>query len=298
MFETLQDLAKQSIYIGTSSWKYEGWKGLVYRRPYTSETTFKNNCLTEYANHFPVVGVDHTYYAVPSEQTMRTYFLSTPDPFRFVLKAPDSVTLQRFPNIPRYKLKSRQINELFLDSSYFLKTFLPSISLLGPKLAGVIFEFSQFKRGSLESGSEFVKRLSFFLASIRLECQFPIGIEIRNRGWLVPQYFEVLEKFNVSPVLNSWTFMPPITEQLHLVNSYTFPSVFVRLLLKPGRSYQQAVNLFYPYTKIHTEEIETRLAVARLINISIKKKSPCYILVNNRFEGCAPLTIKGILDSL
>ena len=42
------ELAGQSnIYLGTSSWKYEGWQGMVYNKHYPSKKAFRQRCLTE-----------------------------------------------------------------------------------------------------------------------------------------------------------------------------------------------------------------------------------------------------------
>jgi hypothetical protein len=48
------DLARQNVYIGTSSWKYPGWRGMLYdpaRYEYRgkfAQTRFNRACLREY----------------------------------------------------------------------------------------------------------------------------------------------------------------------------------------------------------------------------------------------------------
>ena len=72
--ERLRGLAARGIYVGGSSWKYEGWVGSIYsRHRYTtrskfSKAKFEENCLAEYAETFPVVCGDLTFYQFPSEQ--------------------------------------------------------------------------------------------------------------------------------------------------------------------------------------------------------------------------------------
>ena len=57
-------LAQQGVYVGTSSWKYPGWRGMLYNtsryeyRGKFAETRFKRNCLAEYAEVFKTVCVD------------------------------------------------------------------------------------------------------------------------------------------------------------------------------------------------------------------------------------------------
>ena len=72
----LADLAKVGIHIGTSSWKYAGWRGRLYDearyvwRGKFAESRFEKNCLTEYSEVFHAVGVDSTFYAFPKEESL------------------------------------------------------------------------------------------------------------------------------------------------------------------------------------------------------------------------------------
>jgi hypothetical protein len=56
--ERAASLATQGVYIGTSSWKYPGWCGMLYDRTRYeyrgkfAETRFKRDCLREYAEVF------------------------------------------------------------------------------------------------------------------------------------------------------------------------------------------------------------------------------------------------------
>jgi len=61
MSTTIESLLSKHVYVGTSSWKYEGWKDFIYRTPYKSEKAFAETCLAEYATHYHTVGIDHTY---------------------------------------------------------------------------------------------------------------------------------------------------------------------------------------------------------------------------------------------
>ena len=42
---TIATLAQKNVFLGTSSWKYPGWRGLVYQQDYASEKEFKQKCL-------------------------------------------------------------------------------------------------------------------------------------------------------------------------------------------------------------------------------------------------------------
>jgi hypothetical protein len=67
----LRSLAEQGVYFGGSSWKYEGWLGSIYTpgryatRGQFSRKKFEAECLSEYAQTFPVVGGDFGFYQLP-----------------------------------------------------------------------------------------------------------------------------------------------------------------------------------------------------------------------------------------
>ncbi len=67
-------MAKCNILIGTSSWRYEGWLGQIYTperyfsRGRFSKTKFQEECIQEYAETFPVVGGDFSFYGAPTPE--------------------------------------------------------------------------------------------------------------------------------------------------------------------------------------------------------------------------------------
>ncbi|MDB6069344.1 MAG: hypothetical protein JWL81_515, partial [Verrucomicrobiales bacterium] len=122
------------------------------------------------------------------------------------------------------------------------------------------------------------------------------GVEIRNPTFLHPDYFSMLASHEVSHIYNSWAGMPPVDEQVALPGSLTNPAcVGARLLLKPGRKYQEAVDSFQPYHEIKEPLPTLRATIADLIRR--RRRSPgtrSYFYVNNRLEGNAPRTIAEI----
>ena len=76
----LKALAAQGIYFGTSSWKYEGWLGSIYTpERYTtrgkfSRRKFEDECLAEYAETFPAVGGDFSFYQFPAPEYWQRLF--------------------------------------------------------------------------------------------------------------------------------------------------------------------------------------------------------------------------------
>lgn len=91
--------------------------------------------------------------------------------------------------------------------------------------------------------------------------------------------------------------MPPVSEQMALPGSRTNPElVAARFLLKPGRIYEEAVNLFQPYkgdkgNKQGSASGGTGLDRRRR---EYEPRRKTYIYVNNRLEGNALETIRAM----
>src|SRR5664279_6539267 len=84
----LHDLAGQGIYFGTSSWKYPGWLGSIYtpQRYFTrgrfSQKKFEAECLAEYAETFPAVCGDFSFYQFPTAEFWHKLFSTAPATLR------------------------------------------------------------------------------------------------------------------------------------------------------------------------------------------------------------------------
>ena len=298
----LAELAANGVRIGTSSWKYPGWRGLLYDdaryvwRGKFAESRFEKNCLAEYAEVFKTVCVDAAYYAFPSVKYLEGLSAQVSDDFQFGFKATDIVTIKKFPNHARHGRKAGMVNPDFLNADAFVQGFLRPCESIRPKVGIIMFEFSKFHATDFEHGRDFVAALDTFLA--KLPKGWPYGIEMRNKHWLKPEYFECLARHGVTHVYSSWTDMPPVEEQIDLPGSETNPNLTAaRFLLRPGRSYEEAVKGFQPYNQTKEVNAPARKAGAKLIQDGKKKKNKrTFLFVNNRLEGNALATIKAMLD--
>jgi uncharacterized protein YecE (DUF72 family) len=298
----IERLAADGVFIGTSSWKYPGWRGMLYDearyewRGKFAKSRFEKNCLNEYAEVFKTVCVDAAYYAFPSVKYLEGLAAQVSPDFQFAFKVTDDITLKKFPNQPRFGAKAGMQNPYFLSAEVFERGFLKPCEAIREKVGILMFEFSRFYETDFEHGRDFVAALDVFLSN--LPKGWPYGIEMRNKQWLKPEYFECLARHGVTHVYNSWTAMPPIGEQIALAGSETRSDlVAARFLLKPGRSYEQAVKSFQPYDETKEINEEARKAGAALIQSAKKHpKKKTFIFVNNRLEGNALQTIKAMLD--
>jgi len=299
--DRLSTLAAQNVFIGTSSWKYEGWLGQIYsRNRYTtrgrfSQKRFNDECLNEYAETFPIVCGDFSFYQFPSPQYWRKLFASAPPSLQFAFKAPEDVTVKQFPRHPRYGPRAGDDNSSFLQSALFQSGFLDLLAPYRPRVAALILEFGTFPKYCYPDVGAFLDELEPFLAA--LPPGFRYAVEIRNPEFLSPEYFACLRHHRIAHVFNAWTRMPEIGTQLHLRDAYTADFTLARALLRRGRPYEDAVAKFSPYQHVQDPNPETREALRLLIRRARERHEPSYIFVNNRLEGNAPETIEALTDS-
>lgn len=295
-------LAAKGVFIGTSSWKYDGWFGQLYTparyeyRGKVATTRFERDCLGEYAEVFKTVCVDAAYYTFPRPEYLQKLADQVPDDFRFGLKVTDAITIKKFPNLSRFGARAGQPNADFLNADLFATAFLKPCEQIRPKIGVLMFEFSRFWSSDYAKGGDFVADLDNFCN--KLPKGWPYAIEIRNKHWLTPEYFACLAKHGVTHVFNSWDAMPSVNEQMALPGSRTNPKLTAaRFLMKPGRKHEEAVKMFQPYDRIKEPYPDAHAAGAKLIKEGVKSggKQLTFIFINNRLEGNALETMDEML---
>lgn len=298
--ERLRALARQNIFIGGSSWKYEGWLGQIYSRERYlargkfSKRVFEQECLAEYAETFPTVCGDFAFYQFPAPEFWSKLFARVPEGFRFAFKVPEQITCKVFPVHARYGALAGQTNETFLDAHVFEEMFVRPLMPHRGKTALLIFEFGTFSRSSFAGAGEFVERLDPFLAGLPPE--FRYAVEIRNPEFLDRPYFSCLRAHNVAHVYNAWSKMPELRYQMGIPDSATADFQVCRALLRRGRVYEKAVEAFAPYTHIQDPNPEARDSMKVLIGRARENKQFLFLFVNNRLEGNAPETILSLVE--
>lgn len=300
-------LAEHHVFLGTSSWKYPGWVGLLYEEQRYlhhgrfAESRFKRHCLEEYAGVFRTVCVDAGYYQFPSPDYIAGLCGQVPEHFRFVFKVTDEITARTFPNLPRHGKKAGKPNPHFLDAELFRAAFLASLEKHRGKIGLLVFEFSHFHPRDFERGREFVERLDAFLGELPTAWQY--GVEVRNPSLLHPDYLAVLARHRVAHVMNNWTRMPPVAEQWQVPGVLTTDFTAARFLLRPGRTFEEAVELFQPYTATKQPYEEARQAAVGIIEHVVehmggKSPRPSFLFFNNRLEGNALFTLLAVVMAL
>jgi uncharacterized protein YecE (DUF72 family) len=283
------------VRLGTSSWTFPGWSGLVYRKHYPNQKAFTRDSLAEYAQHplFHTVGIDRSHYAPLSEQDLASYAAQLPRGFRCVIKVWDELTTMVFPDHERYGARRGQPNPSFLDAQRFRdQVAAPLLSTFREHTGPLVLEVAPMRK--VPSPRVFEDALARFLKAAPPELHY--AVELRNRELLTPRYLAILKHFAASHVLNYWTLMPTIGEQLRMPEILPGPFVVSRLLLPPYRGYEQRKRELSPFDRILDPQPQMREDVIELAARAGELGHTLFIIVNNKAEGSAPLTVKALAE--
>ena len=285
--------------VGTCSWKYDSWKGLVYDegRNYRA-----GDYLADYARYFTTVEIDQWFWSLfptgaklPDRETARQYAESVPDDFRFTVKAPNSVTLTHYyAKQPKAsQAVAGQPNPFFLDVDLFNR-FLDTLAPMHGKLGPIMFQFEYLNKQKMQSQQAFMDRLGTFLDKVPKG--FTYAIETRNPNYLQEDFLAFLRSRNVALVLLEGYYMPHIWEVAGRLDVRTAPTSIIRLHGPDRAAIEEQTGGVWD--KIVAPRDEGLDAVAKMIRNSLEADLDTYVNVNNHYEGCAPLTIQRLLKTL
>lgn len=271
----------KSIKYGTCSWKYDSWVGLVY-------PDFGHfNYLEEYSKKYNTVEIDQWFWSLfgekvklPDKRTVVDYNNSTPDDFKFTIKAPNSLTLT-------HHYRSNRENEYFL-SKELMESFLDSIEPLKLKTGMLMFQFEYLNKKKMPSLDEFIRKSAEFINSFNTE--IPLGIEIRNPNYLKKEYFEFLKEYKITPVFLQGYYMPKLTEVYENFKEYVNDRAVIRLHGYDRKGIEKKTNMIW--NEIVEPKDDELSPIAEMINNLHSRGVDIYVNVNNHYEGSAPITIE------
>jgi uncharacterized protein YecE (DUF72 family) len=177
------------IRVGTASWTdrtllESGW--------YPPEANTPDTRLRYYARQFPLVEVDATYYALPSEQTATAWAARTPAAFTFNIKA-FSLLTQHPTRVAALPKDLRPAAEQAGKDPVYLRQVDPAVTgqvwerfLAGleplraaGKLGAILFQFPQWFPISRASKD-------YLLACAARAAPDRVCVEFRNHTWMTP----------------------------------------------------------------------------------------------------------------
>jgi uncharacterized protein YecE (DUF72 family) len=295
----------RSVHLGTSSWSFPGWQGIVYSRQHT-EAQLARGGLAAYAQH-PVlraVGIDRGFYQPLTADDYARYASQVPEDFRFLVKAPALVTDAV---VRRERGAPADANPHFLDPAVALDQFVdPALAGLGARAGPLVFQLPPLPRESSlgAAGIATVERIGAMLAALpaRVQGSEPLyAVELRNAELLTPRFVRMLREHGARLCLAIHARMPPAARQSAALRAMDAADdegddwrmkgpLVVRWSLAPGFRYDDAKSRYAPFDRLIDPDIPTRGALAHLIHVALKSGQPSFVIVNNKAEGSAPLS--------
>jgi uncharacterized protein YecE (DUF72 family) len=156
------------VLTGTSGYSYAEWKGSFYPEKFPAKAM-----LGYYAERFPTVEINNTFYRMPTEALVRGWAEQVPEGFTFVIKASKRIT------------HDRRLRDCADAVEYLVRT----VSVLGPRLGPLLFQLPPNLKKDLP-------RLVDFLAAL------PPGpraaFEFRHASWFEDDVFAALRAAGVA----------------------------------------------------------------------------------------------------
>jgi len=161
------------LYIGTSGWDHDDWRGILYPRESKPE-----EYLLHYSKRFNSAEIKESFLHLPDEQVWKDWVAAVPEGFVFSVKVAKSITHGK-------KLKG---------SAGPWKTFLESAQLLGEKLGPLLIQLPP----SLKCDIGVLER---FLDSVPEARERRLALEARHASWFDPMALYDLSRLGIAAVV-------------------------------------------------------------------------------------------------
>lgn len=298
---TLDSLFGKRWHFGTSSWHFPGWAGIVYADT-SPEAELSRHGLHALSRHplLRSVSLDRAFYRSLDRATYAALAAQVPDTFRFLVKAPASVT----DAVVRDPARGQAVaaNPGFLDPAAALAQALePACAGLGPKLGTLVFQLSPLPWNLLrDAAGPALERLEAFWS--RLMPAVPAGVdialEVRDALLLQPALARQLRTHGVRYCLGLHDRMPPIDAQLDMLRALWPGNLVCRWNLQRGLRYAQAREAFAPFDRLQAPDVATRTQLARVIAATLRAGHRVCVTINNKAEGSAPLSVFRLAEAV
>jgi uncharacterized protein YecE (DUF72 family) len=183
---------------GASGYSFKEWKGSFYPEKIKPE-----DMLAFYAGQLSTVEINNTFYQMPKVAVLETWAGSTPESFRFAIKASRRIT-----HMARLKADEAANSVEFLYRN---------LAALGAKRGPVLFQLPPFLKKDLPRLREFLHLLPAGHAA---------AFEFRNDSWFADDVYDALKGAGAALCLSERgdNAPPPLVE--------TAPWGYVRLRLE------------------------------------------------------------------
>lgn len=291
------------LHLGTSSWHFPGWAGLVWDRAYP-EALLSRAGLPAYAKHplLRAVSLDRAFYRPLAQAEYARLAAQVPEGFRFVVKAPALLTdAQRRDADSAAPLGD---NPGFLDPVLAADTVAAAAAQgLGPKLGVLVLQLSPLPVRWLRDPAALHADLAVCVNAMRapLAAWSPealLALELRDPALLTPELAALLRDSGVRYTLGLHDRMPVIDAQLPMLRA-TWPGDLVcRWNLQRGQRYAEARDRWAPFNRLQAEDAPTRQTLAHVMRATLDAGHRVFVTINNKAEGSAPASVQALAVAL
>ncbi|MFM7332193.1 MAG: DUF72 domain-containing protein [Brachymonas sp.] len=313
----IHGLAKElpeSLHLGTSSWHFPGWAGIVWDQPY-AEPKLSKDGLRAYSQHplLRTVSLDRAFYRPMTVPQYAQLAAQVDDDFSFLVKVPSMISDALIRSSDGENAgRGLQANPHFLAAALFQQACLqPVIEGLGRKLGALVLQMSPLPASMLHSTAicELFEALAgIFSAWNAMKSgvsESVLAIEIRNPELIQMPYRDdliaLLKAHGITYCLAGHAKMPPLEEQLPILRKL-WPGPLVcrwNLHAKHGKyGYEAAKSSYEPFDRLVDEDLATREVLSRVIAGTIKGGQVALVTINNKAEGSAPLSVRKLAQAV
>lgn len=282
------DQLPRRIRLGTSSWNFPGWRGLVWDREW-AEGTLSRGGLAAYATHplLRCVGVDRTFYRPIDAATFREMADQVPEDFRFLVKAPESLVSRR----PMHG------EGRFLDVGFAAEHLVhPFLEGLGPKGGPLLFQFPPMGLRSERAATDTADEIERFLAALPRGPLY--AVEVRDRLLLGAGWGDRLARAGAVHCYSVHPSMPSPLEQARAAPPRPGAPLVCRWMLHGGTTYEQAAERYHPFDRIVDPDPGAREEFAAMLERAASQERDCFLIANNKAEGSAPITLALLAEAI
>jgi uncharacterized protein YecE (DUF72 family) len=288
------------VHLGTSTWSYPGWQGLVWAGKH-SEATLSKTGLSAYAAHplLRAVGIDRGFYRPLAASEFERHAQQVPPGFRFTVKAPSLVTDAL---VRSEDGRGQQANPLFLDAAAALQDFIePAYEGLGARIGALVFQISPLPGPLLARMNEQFDRLHALLLALPRPPAGVIAVEVRDAAWLTPDLTALLRDTGARYCLGLHPKLPPLQEQLPLLRALWPGPLVARWNLNRLHGpygYDEAEKRYGEFNEMLDPDLETRAELARIIRGTTGAGQEVFVTISNKAEGSAPLSVRALAQAI
>lgn len=192
----------KELLIGTSGYDYPEWKGVFY-----PENLKRQEFLEYYATRFNALEINSTFYSMPDQMRLRTFYERTEGAVKFSIKAHKSLT--------------HEIDKEWKKRAEELK-FAVFPLVQKDALSGLLFQLPQ--------SFHYTPQNRYYLADLVKEFEgLPMVIEFRHKEWIKESVFYGLSKRNVSIVFCDMPQLKVLPDGTACHTPFIGPNAYLRM---------------------------------------------------------------------